>query len=222
MNTIDNSNPYVDIDWKGYIGEDGKNRLQFTLKTLTDPQSGQEKGNKGDHNAFAFTDIADEVEGSSIADLMWLMGGDNVARGGKGNDTIYATDGDDDIDGGEGDDLLTGGGGSNVFRFTLGETKYEPYDGSVFIGQSPGFGDDTIRDFNPGQDVIDLSDFVYVQKEDISLSETQNGDVVITIPTTRRSSHRERKTRLGGTITLNGIKPGEFDIDRNIRFSRYS
>ena len=65
---------------------------------------------------------------------------DGALFGGSGNDTIDGGAGDDRLDGNAGDDTLTGGEGSDTFFQTLGET-----------------GTDTITDFDPSQDTINLS-----------------------------------------------------------------
>lgn len=67
-------------------------------------------------------------------------GQDNFLDGGGGRNIIMAGDGNDILIGGQGPDRLTGGGGNNIFR----------YDSLVDIG-------DTITDFTPGTDKIDLS-----------------------------------------------------------------
>lgn len=84
-----------------------------------------------------------------------IKAGDDVLHGGSGDDVIYGdvgvatiTDpasrlrvlgGDDTLVGGTGDDVLIGGAGSDTF---------------VFL---PGDGNDTITDYEPGVDVLDLS-----------------------------------------------------------------
>jgi Ca2+-binding RTX toxin-like protein len=69
-------------------------------------------------------------------------------RGGKGRNSLAGGEGDallpggalaDRLDGGAGNDTLTGGAGPDVFLFAA------------------GFGNDVIRGFPPGQDVIDFS-----------------------------------------------------------------
>ncbi|BCL39213.1 SdrD B-like domain-containing protein [Nostoc sp. MS1] len=64
----------------------------------------------------------------------------NELNGTVGNDTLTGTNGDDIIIGGQGKDILTGGGGSDLFV----------YNGIIDAG-------DTIKDFTPGVDKIELT-----------------------------------------------------------------
>jgi Ca2+-binding RTX toxin-like protein len=63
--------------------------------------------------------------------------------GGSGNDTFFGGAGNDFVRGLGGADTLTGGGGSDTFVYSA-------------AGESSGTGYDTLADFNPGQDKIDL------------------------------------------------------------------
>ncbi|NVJ99282.1 MAG: M10 family metallopeptidase C-terminal domain-containing protein, partial [Alphaproteobacteria bacterium] len=58
---------------------------------------------------------------------------------GAGNDTVAGGDGTDTLWGGSGNDLLTGGPGSDTFAFTTTSDT------------------DTITDFTPGEDMLDIS-----------------------------------------------------------------
>lgn len=85
----------------------------------------------------------DEIFGKAGADSIQGGDGDDVIDGGANSDNIRGGDGDDVIEGGTGRDVLKGGFGSDTFRFGPGST------GSGTI--------DRIVDFNPGEDVIELS-----------------------------------------------------------------
>ena len=80
----------------------------------------------------------------------WLVGGndnDELYGGedndrlvdGAGDDTLYGGAGDDTLSGGVGNDVLHGGTDSDIFLFAAGE------------------GDDTVKDFTDGEDLIDLT-----------------------------------------------------------------
>ena len=72
----------------------------------------------------------DLVSGGAHSDLLFGGDGDDAVQGGSGNDTLW---------GGSGDDQLSGGIGADTFGFTL-------------TG-----GNDTITDFDLGDDMLDLS-----------------------------------------------------------------
>ncbi len=75
-------------------------------------------------------------------------GGDNVLDGGNGDDTLNGRGGDDTFGG---DDTLIGGNGDDVFVFT------------------PGSGRNTVIDFTSGEDMIDLTAFVFEDFDDVSI-----------------------------------------------------
>jgi hypothetical protein len=106
------------------------------------------------------TDGADTLTGGSEADTIRGQKGDDVLSGGAGNDDIQGGNGDDTINGGFGADTMTGGAGRDVFVFG---SKMFGTSGAV-IQDTAGNGvggvvpHDIITDFQPGRDVIDLSD----------------------------------------------------------------
>lgn len=71
--------------------------------------------------------------------------GDDVIFGGGMNDMIFGDEGNDRIIGGKGADILSGGNGNDTFEWHSGD-----YTGSY----------DTIVDFHPGQDKLDISDLL--------------------------------------------------------------
>lgn len=85
----------------------------------------------------------DLVSGGSENDLLWGDGGADRLLGGDGDDLLYAGTGNDLLTGGAGRDVLIGGGGADRFVFT---SVLDSTAGTI----------DRIRDFAPGQDVIDL------------------------------------------------------------------
>ncbi|MBF9035278.1 hypothetical protein HKCCE2091_13615 [Rhodobacterales bacterium HKCCE2091] len=86
--------------------------------------------------AWLGTGGADAVAGDSRAQVLWGRAGDDTIDGGGGDDTL--------IDG-SGADVLTGGAGRDVFALAA--------DGAS----------DTITDFDPAEDVIDLSAFPFLR-----------------------------------------------------------
>lgn len=88
-----------------------------------------------------------------------LVGADRVVRtggagadrltGGGGDDVLVGGAGDDTLQGGRGDDLLEGGAGADVFVFR------------------PGFGQDTLVDYERGLDVLDFTAFAVAGVEHV-------------------------------------------------------
>ena len=74
---------------------------------------------------------AEVLNGTNAHDVLWARGGNDTVSGGAGDDVLI---------GGYGSDRLTGGGGSDTFVFRAGEAA-----------------NDTISDFDPLSDRIDLS-----------------------------------------------------------------
>ena len=89
------------------------------------------------------------------------------------------------------DDTITGNGNNNVFRGLGGNDTF------VF---KPAFGHDTIVDFQPGQDVIDINHSLFLNLQDILASAAPSGaDTVIT-------------DIAGDTITLQNVAPANLHI----------
>ena len=99
----------------------------------------------------------DTIDGFNVADII---------DGEDGNDIIRAWDGNDRVSGGLGNDTITTGAGNDTIIFR------------------PGFGLDTITDFQAGAgsvDVLELANSLFTDFEDVLASAAQVGsDTVIT------------------------------------------
>lgn len=82
---------------------------------------------------------SDSIKGGGRADMIIGGGGRDTIKAGGGADIVRGNGGRDVIDGGGGADLLIGGGGRDTFAFKNNS------------------GDDIVKDFRPGKDLIDLS-----------------------------------------------------------------
>ncbi|MBF9031176.1 hypothetical protein HKCCE3408_12300 [Rhodobacterales bacterium HKCCE3408] len=89
--------------------------------------------------------VAPTLIGSGADDLMTGDARSQVLSGAAGNDTIDGGAGDDVLLDGRGADRLTGGTGRDVFVLTNDS------------------GDDTITDFNPAEDLLDLSGLPFLR-----------------------------------------------------------
>uniref|UniRef100_UPI0012DD784E type I secretion C-terminal target domain-containing protein n=1 Tax=Pseudomonas taiwanensis TaxID=470150 RepID=UPI0012DD784E len=78
--------------------------------------------------------------GSDYGDTLIGSSGDNVLDGGLGNDMLNGGSGQDTLIGGPGNDTVTGGIGNDTFVWHKGDA-----------------GHDTVTDFTPGSDHLDLS-----------------------------------------------------------------
>ncbi|MEH2171629.1 hypothetical protein [Nostoc sp.] len=89
---------------------------------------------------------ADIIDGGSDDDNLVGGKGDDILFGSSGKDILIGNQGNDYLQGDSGDDLLEGGAGADKFAFATG-SKFNIRE----------LGVDTIRDFTPEQDKIQLS-----------------------------------------------------------------
>ncbi len=90
---------------------------------------------------------SDRLYGGRGGDLLEGKSGHDTLQGGKGADTLQGGDGRDRIVGGAGSDTLVGGAGNDIFVFlSAAESR-------------PGGARDRIRDFERGEDHVDLRKF---------------------------------------------------------------
>ena len=126
----------------------------------------------------------DSIEGGEGNDTLYGQDDNDSLDGGAGNDNLYGHDGDDTLEGGSGDDYMRGGGDADTFVFAAGH------------------GNDTIRDFADGEDLIDLTQVSGISGFD-DLSITVDGTTAV-IDLTAHG---------GGTIRLDNISVDDLDAD---------
>lgn len=107
----------------------------------------------------------DDIVGGTKADVIEAGEGDDIVRGGAGFDTLAGGAGDDVLGGQLGDDTLSGGLGNDTYMFSR-------FDGQDIIDNTATDGAETID-----QLLLDTA----IKVSDVSLSRSDNGDLVVTI-----------------------------------------
>jgi len=96
---------------------------------------------------------ADTLFGMSGNDIIYAGDGDDTLSGNNGNDILYGSNGNDELYAEAGDDQLIGGMGADVLVGGTGQDTF------VFSSlDSTSISTDTIVDFNPTLDIINLVD----------------------------------------------------------------
>ncbi|MDX8355777.1 Ig-like domain-containing protein [Cognatiyoonia sp. IB215182] len=96
------------------------------------------------------------IVGTTGGDILYGCAGNDYLRGDAGNDILYGLDGDDILYGDDGNDILYGGAGNDEFVF-----------GNNFSGNS--FGNDTIKDFEDGIDLISFYNIAGMSYSDLTI-----------------------------------------------------
>ncbi len=111
------------------------------------------RGGAGDDDLGAGQD-GDFVYAGYGSDLLRGGPGDDALRGGPDSDTLSAGQGDDTLFGGQGDDLLQGRAGNDFLAGGPGADRF-------WFGHAGAADADTIADFVPGEDRIELDAGVF-------------------------------------------------------------
>ncbi len=133
------------------INADGDTELRVVAAMETLLSAGADRLlSDGDEPLTIYSgDGNDAVKGGAFGDLLVGGSGADALIGGGGNDTII---------GGSGQNALTGGEGEDIFSFDI--TDFNLHDPLVGVYQ-------LIRDFTPGEDIIELSGFGDTTFEDL-------------------------------------------------------
>ena len=158
----------------------------------------------------------DSMKGQSESDTLYGEDGHDSLEGNPGNDALYGGKGDDTLygdnkngwggyaanrnadtlDGGAGNDWMHGGSDNDTFVFSAtGAT---------------GVGHDTIADFTPGEDRIDLSG-LGLTASDVSTSTIDTG--------TGSAAGVEVVLGSHGRLTLEGVSLSDLDMSRDFVFA---
>jgi Ca2+-binding RTX toxin-like protein len=108
-------------------------------------------------NILKGTNHADTIGGLAGDDLITGRNGNDSLDGGDGNDTLSGGNGKDLLAGGTGNDHLIGGNGKDALDGGIGDDLLEGGHGKDVFKFAAGFGHDTILDFRPGHEHIDLT-----------------------------------------------------------------
>lgn len=95
----------------------------------------------------------DQLTGGQGRDVLIGGNGRDTLKGGNGADKLMGKDGDDVLRGGNSDDRIIGGLGADRLYGDAGADRFQ----YLSVGDSTPGAADRIRDFSPGEDVIDLS-----------------------------------------------------------------
>lgn len=131
----------------------------------------------GDAQGDTFTNF-ENLTGGSRADTLTGSSGANVLSGGDGDDVLSAGANKDTLIGGSGNDTLTGGIQTDLFVFADPIGYYD-------IPSTLTFGQDTITDFQDGQDRISFIGNSDVHSlADLTISQSGSNTVVLVTGTT--------------------------------------
>jgi Ca2+-binding RTX toxin-like protein len=111
----------------------------------------------GTNNILDGTNHSDTISGLAGDDTLTGRNGKDSLDGGDGNDTLFGGNGKDSLVGGAGNDHLVGGNGKDILDGGADNDLLEGgrgVDTFRFVG---AFGNDTIADYRPGHEHIDLT-----------------------------------------------------------------
>jgi Ca2+-binding RTX toxin-like protein len=102
------------------------------------------------NNGITGNEMNNLLLGNAGNDILLGLGGKDRLLGGDGNDDLQGGNGKDRLVGGKGNDRLEGGGGRDVLIGSKGKDRF-------VITQAKQKSRDTIKDFNPADDTIQIS-----------------------------------------------------------------
>ncbi|QAX29239.1 calcium-binding protein [Leisingera sp. NJS204] len=132
--------------------------VQFTLDSGGAWQNpGAPGGDLDAEGAGFFQETSIEnLTGTSKGDRLSGDGGANLLAGKGGNDRLFGLAGGDTLNGGGGADRLIGGGGADTLNGGGGNDTLKGGGGADTFVFAPGSGDDLVRDFMDGTDILQI------------------------------------------------------------------
>ena len=142
----------------------------------------------------------DKLDGGDQKDVLEGGAGDDLLKGGRGNDTLEGGAGDDTLAGGKGKDTLVGGEGDDILKGGGGDDTLTGGAGAdTFVQSFNRIGSDTITDFDPSQDTINLTGFGGIENVSrLSVTEVDGGTVI--------------SAGEGNTLLLEGVTPDQLGV----------
>lgn len=98
----------------------------------------------------------DTLEGLRGRDHIFGGAGNDILNGGRGRDYMFGGPGNDILSGGNGNDRIRGNTGDDILRGNAGDDRLRGGWGADTFIFAQGDGDDTIYDFQPNRDTIEL------------------------------------------------------------------
>jgi Ca2+-binding RTX toxin-like protein len=129
--------------------------------------------------------------------------------------TLSGTSGHDVIQGGAGNDTLIGGGGADTLTGGAGH--------DTFVYRMPSEGGDTITDFHPGEDILDLHQLMHavgysgtdpVADHVLQLEATASGGTAVVIDPDGSGTAHAAQT----LVTLEHVLPGALHIGSDLHW----
>ena len=140
----------------------------------------------------------DRLIGGGGADILQGGGGSDLLKSGGGGGRLAGGGGDDSLQGGGGRDLLKGGSGDDRLAGGGGNDKLAGQGGADVFVFARGHGRDTVADFVPGTDLIDLGGAAADGFDGLNISRADGGTLIGTG---------------SGRIFLEDLRPGQLDAD---------